>query len=165
MPTTGSPSSLPSGPLTGRSWNPDPAERGGPIAARRCRTGLALGPLHRSHLNRWERQIAAWHQPQLTRAHRGGPQSDQAHQAGAVRMCRFRNDRIRDLLYAGRPNWDLLATVTPAEIRRARCPTASASSSAIGIRLRKPKCSLPKPGEGELTPGFAREAGFPRPLT
>ncbi|MGO9333668.1 MAG: hypothetical protein ACLQCU_06410 [Acidimicrobiales bacterium] len=25
----------------------------------------------------------------------------------------FRNYRIRSLLYAGKPNWDLLATVTP----------------------------------------------------
>ena len=26
---------------------------------------------------------------------------------------RFRNHRIRVLLYAGRPNWDLLATIAP----------------------------------------------------
>jgi len=26
---------------------------------------------------------------------------------------RFRNYRIRALLHAGRPNWDLLATITP----------------------------------------------------
>lgn len=25
----------------------------------------------------------------------------------------FRNYRIRTLLYAGKPNWDLLATITP----------------------------------------------------
>jgi hypothetical protein len=25
----------------------------------------------------------------------------------------FRNDRIRALLYAGKPNWELLVTVTP----------------------------------------------------
>ena len=29
----------------------------------------------------------------------------------------FANYRIRVLLYAGRPNWDLLTTVDPAEIR------------------------------------------------
>jgi hypothetical protein len=28
-------------------------------------------------------------------------------------MTNFRNYRIRALLYAGRPNWHLLATVTP----------------------------------------------------
>ena len=33
---------------------------------------------------------------------------------------RFRNHRIRTLLYAERPNWDLLATITPAEIRGTR---------------------------------------------
>jgi hypothetical protein len=31
----------------------------------------------------------------------------------AFGMTRFRNFRIRVLLYAGRPNWDLLPTVTP----------------------------------------------------
>ena len=30
---------------------------------------------------------------------------------------RFAHYRIRVLLYAGRPNWDLLPTVHPAEIR------------------------------------------------
>jgi hypothetical protein len=29
------------------------------------------------------------------------------------RFTRFRNYRIRVLLYAGRPSWDLLATITP----------------------------------------------------
>ena len=28
-------------------------------------------------------------------------------------FTRFRNYRVRVLLYAGRPNWDLLATITP----------------------------------------------------
>ncbi len=31
----------------------------------------------------------------------------------AFGLTRFRNFRIRVLLYAGRPNWDLLATVAP----------------------------------------------------
>jgi hypothetical protein len=30
---------------------------------------------------------------------------------------RYAHYRIRVLLYAGRPNWDLLATINPAEIR------------------------------------------------
>ncbi len=37
----------------------------------------------------------------------------------AIGFTRFRNYRIRTLLYAGKPNWGLLASVTPAEIRRA----------------------------------------------
>jgi hypothetical protein len=31
----------------------------------------------------------------------------------AFGMRRFRHYRIRVLLYAGRPNWDLLDTITP----------------------------------------------------
>ncbi|MDQ6797019.1 MAG: hypothetical protein M3011_03160, partial [Actinomycetota bacterium] len=33
--------------------------------------------------------------------------------SGVAGNSRFRNHRIRVLLYAGRPNWDLLATITP----------------------------------------------------
>jgi hypothetical protein len=32
---------------------------------------------------------------------------------GAFGFRRFRNYRIRVLLYAGKPNWDLLTTITP----------------------------------------------------
>ena len=39
----------------------------------------------------------------------------------AFGFTRFRNYRIRVLLYAGRPNWDLLPPSHPAEIRRAAC--------------------------------------------
>ena len=31
----------------------------------------------------------------------------------AFGFTRFRNYRVRVLLYAGKPNWDLLATITP----------------------------------------------------
>jgi transposase len=31
----------------------------------------------------------------------------------AFGLTSFRNHRVRVLLYAGRPNWDLLATLTP----------------------------------------------------
>ena len=34
----------------------------------------------------------------------------------AFGITNFRNYRIRALLYAGRPNWDLLATVTPRSL-------------------------------------------------
>ena len=64
---------------------------------------------------RWRDQIVAWHRcPRLQRSDRSGQQPDQARQACRVRVpTRFRNYRIRVLLYAGRPNWDLLATLTP----------------------------------------------------
>jgi transposase len=31
----------------------------------------------------------------------------------AFGFARFRNFRVRALLYAGKPHWDLLATITP----------------------------------------------------
>jgi hypothetical protein len=50
----------------------------------------------------------------VERADRSGQQPDQTCQAGmAFGITNFANYRIRALLYAGRPNWNLLATVTP----------------------------------------------------
>ena len=65
-------------------------------------------------LLRWKDQIAAWH-----RAHVSNGPTEAANnlikriKRIAFGFTRFRNYRIRVLLYAGRPNWDLLATVTP----------------------------------------------------
>ena len=65
-------------------------------------------------LIRWKRQIAAWHQAHLS----NGPTEAANNLVKRIKrvafgLRRFRNHRIRVLLYAGRPNWDLLATVTP----------------------------------------------------
>ena len=65
-------------------------------------------------LIRWKQQIAAWHQAHLS----NGPTeaaNNLIKRIKRVAFCltRFRNFRIRVLLYAGRPNWDLLATVRP----------------------------------------------------
>lgn len=65
-------------------------------------------------LIRWRTQIAAWHQAHVT----NGPTEAANNLIKRVKRVgfgfrRFRNYRIRVLLYAGRPNWDLLATVTP----------------------------------------------------
>jgi transposase len=63
---------------------------------------------------RWRDQIAAWH-----RAHVSNGPTEAANnlikrvKRIAFGFTRFRNYRIRVLLYAGRPNWDLLATVKP----------------------------------------------------
>ena len=52
--------------------------------------------------------------PRVQRADRGGQQPDQADQAGRRSGSpASANYRIRALLYAGKPNWDLLATITP----------------------------------------------------
>jgi hypothetical protein len=63
---------------------------------------------------RWREQIAAWHQ-----AHVSNGTTEAANnlikrvKRVAFGFRHFAHYRIRVLRYAGRPNWDLLATVTP----------------------------------------------------
>ena len=63
---------------------------------------------------RWKDQIAAWHKAHVS----NGPTEAANNLIKRVKRVafgfrRFRNYRIRTLLYAGKPNWDLLATITP----------------------------------------------------
>ena len=65
---------------------------------------------------RWQKQITAWHQARVS----NGPTEAINNLIKRIKRIgfgfgfrRFRNYRIRALLYAGKPNWDLLATVTP----------------------------------------------------
>ncbi len=63
---------------------------------------------------RWRDQIAAWHRAHVS----NGPTEAVNNLIKRVKRVafgfrRFANYRIRSLLYAGRPNWELLATVTP----------------------------------------------------
>ncbi|MCB1261963.1 MAG: ISL3 family transposase, partial [Acidimicrobiales bacterium] len=63
---------------------------------------------------RWSDPIAAWHHARVT----NGPTEAINNLIKRVKRVafgfrRFAHYRIRALLYAGRPNWDLLATVTP----------------------------------------------------
>jgi transposase len=65
-------------------------------------------------IRRWKHQIAAWHQAHLS----NGPTEAANNLIKRIKrvgfgFTRFRNYRIRVLLYAGRPNWDLLPTITP----------------------------------------------------
>ena len=63
---------------------------------------------------RWRHQIAAWH-----RAHMSNGPTEAINnlvkrvKRAAFGLTSFRNCRIRSLLYAGKPNWDLLPTITP----------------------------------------------------
>ena len=63
---------------------------------------------------RWKDQISAWH-----RAHVSNGPTEAVNnlikrvKRAAFGFTSFRNYRIRSLLYAGKPNWDLLATITP----------------------------------------------------
>jgi len=63
---------------------------------------------------KWRHQIAAWHQAHVS----NGPTEAANNLIKRVKrvafgFTSFRNYRIRTLLYAGRPNWALLATITP----------------------------------------------------
>ena len=65
-------------------------------------------------ITRWRHEIAAWHQAHVS----NGPTEAANNLIKVVKriafgFTSFRNYRIRTLLYAGRPNWDLLATITP----------------------------------------------------
>jgi transposase len=65
-------------------------------------------------LKRWKDHIVAWHQGRAT----NGPTEAVNNLIKRIKRIafgfrRFSSFRIRALLYAGRPNWDLLATVTP----------------------------------------------------
>jgi transposase len=65
-------------------------------------------------LIRWRHQIAAWHQ-----AHHTNAATEAANnlikrvKRAAFGFTNFRSFRVRVLLYAGRPNWDLLPLLTP----------------------------------------------------
>jgi transposase len=64
-------------------------------------------------LRRWKHQIAAWHEAQVS----NGPTEAANNlikrvKRAAFGFMSFRNYRVRSLLYAGRPRWDLLATIT-----------------------------------------------------
>jgi transposase len=69
-------------------------------------------------ITRWRAQITNWHQARVS----NGPTEAANNLIKRIKRIgfgfrRFAHYRIRVLLYAGRPNWDLLATIVPAEIR------------------------------------------------
>ena len=70
---------------------------------------------------RWKDQIAAWHQARFTNAPTEAANNlIKRVKRVAFGFTRFRNYRVRVLLYAGRPNWALLRYGhTPLNIRRA----------------------------------------------
>jgi transposase len=65
-------------------------------------------------ITKWRQEIAAWHRAHVS----NGPTEAANNLIKVVKriafgFTSFRNYRIRSLLYAGRPNWNLLATITP----------------------------------------------------
>ena len=74
---------------------------------------LEINKLGRT-IARWTPQICNWHISKLT----SGPTEALNNlikriKRAAFRFRNFANYRIRALLYAGKPNWDLLASVPP----------------------------------------------------
>ena len=65
-------------------------------------------------LKTWLAQIVAWHGARVT----NGPTEAMNNLIKRIKRVgfgfrRFAHYRVRVLLYAGKPNWDLLATVKP----------------------------------------------------
>jgi len=65
-------------------------------------------------LKRWKSEICSWHATKLS----NGPTEAMNNlikrvKRAAFGLTNFVNFRVRALLYAGKPNWDLLARVTP----------------------------------------------------
>ncbi len=71
-----------------------------------------------NQLGRWRTQITNWHR----RCVSNGPTEGANNLIKLAKRIgfgfrNFNNYRIRALLHAGRPNWELLKTLLPAEIR------------------------------------------------
>jgi transposase len=65
-------------------------------------------------LLRWKHQIAAWHEAHITNAPTEAANNlIKRVKRVAFGFRSFRNYRLRSLLYAGKPNWSLLPTLTP----------------------------------------------------
>jgi len=65
-------------------------------------------------LKKWRTQIAAWHQSHVTNGPTEGVNNlIKRVKRGAFGFTNFENYRIRSLLYAGKPNWSQLETVSP----------------------------------------------------
>ena len=87
-------------------------------------------------LIRWRDQIAAWHRSHVT----NGPTEAVNNLVKRIKrvafgFTRFRNYRLRALLYAGAPNWDLLTTPHPAEIRSARIGSPTKGATRMKVFL------------------------------
>jgi len=65
-------------------------------------------------LLRWKHQIAAWHEAHVTNAPTEAANNlIKRVKRVAFGFKNFRNYRLRSLLYAGKPDWSLLPTLTP----------------------------------------------------
>lgn len=66
-------------------------------------------------LRRWKHHIAAWHEAHVSNGLTEGANNlIKRVKRAAFGFTSFRNYNVRSLLYAGRPRWELLETLTPA---------------------------------------------------
>jgi transposase len=77
---------------------------------------IAVRSIWSRTLNRWRLQITAWHTAHVTNEPTEAVNTliKRVNRA-AFGFTSFRNNRIRSLLYAGKPNLSLLATITPRQ--------------------------------------------------
>ena len=64
-------------------------------------------------ISRWRTQISSWHTAKVTNAATEANNLVKRVKRAAFGFTNFANYRIRSLLYAGKPNWALLDTLTP----------------------------------------------------
>ena len=65
-------------------------------------------------LRRWRTQLISWHKSKVSNgATEGINNMIKRVKRVAYGFTSFRNYRIRSLLYAGKPNWELLPTIRP----------------------------------------------------
>ncbi len=95
-------------------------------------------------LRRWRNQILAWHPARVS----NGPTEELNNLIKRIKrvefgMRRFRHYRIRVLLYAGRPNWDLLDTITPRSDPKSRITPCPGNRVTITMRAPRAERAIP----------------------
>jgi len=76
------------------------------------RTRTIRSRLGRTQL-RWKHQIAAWHTAHVSNGPEAANSLFKRVKRAAFGFTSFRDYRIRAMRYAGKPIWDLLASVVP----------------------------------------------------
>ena len=99
-------------------------------------------------ITRWRDQIIAWHRCHVSNAPTEAVNNlVKRVKRVAFGMRRFRNSRLRALLYAGRPNWNLLDSLTPLKFPRVVMGPPERSDGSLrskaGSRADSPEISTP----------------------
>ena len=105
----------------------------------------------------WRHQISNWHAARVTNAPTEAANNlVKRVKRGAFGFTNFANYRIRALLYAGKPNWALLDTLTPTRNAKSRpkgLALASRRASAGLLRTVFDGDPVVNPGAMGVSPG------------